>query len=107
MKLRPGELLAAINRQTGGEADPELAAAVAEDAGRIVDWLAAQGAAFTQASPIDWHRFTLAPPRGVPGRIGRGVGRTAWSPGCGAARKAAGPDVSWDARGLLRVEAAG
>ena len=27
------------------------------------DWLASQGAAFTQGSPIGWHRFTLAPPR--------------------------------------------
>jgi fumarate reductase flavoprotein subunit len=63
VKLSPGELLAAINRQTAGEADPALAAAVAEDAGRTVDWLASRGAAFTQGSPIDWHRFTLAPPR--------------------------------------------
>lgn len=63
VKLAPDELRAAIDRQTGGEADPELAAAVAADAGRTVDWLAAQGAVFTQGSPIDWHRFTLAPPR--------------------------------------------
>jgi fumarate reductase flavoprotein subunit len=63
VKLGRDELITAINRQTSGEADPELAAAVAEDAGRTVDWLAHQGAAFTQASPINWHRFTLAPPR--------------------------------------------
>jgi len=63
VKLDRDELIAAINRQTSNEADPELAAAVAEDAGRTVDWLASQGAAFTQASPINWHRFTLAPPR--------------------------------------------
>ncbi len=63
VKLSPGELAAAVNRQTGGEADPELVAAIAEDAGRTVDWLAAQGAVFTQASPINWHRFTLAPAR--------------------------------------------
>lgn len=63
VKLDPAELVAAINRQTGSEADPELAQAVAEDAGRLVDWLASQGASFTQASPINWHRFTLAPPR--------------------------------------------
>ncbi len=63
VKLSPDDLVAAINRQTGGEADQELAAAIAADAGRTVDWLASQGAAFTQASPIGWHRFTLAPPR--------------------------------------------
>ncbi|HJU17254.1 MAG TPA: FAD-dependent oxidoreductase [Stellaceae bacterium] len=63
VKLSPEELLAAINRQTGGEADQELAAAIAADAGRTVDWLARQGAVFTQASAIGWHRFTLAPPR--------------------------------------------
>ncbi|HEY1798962.1 MAG TPA: FAD-dependent oxidoreductase [Stellaceae bacterium] len=63
VKLDPAELVAAIDRQTGGEADPELARAVAEDAGRLVDWLGGQGASFTQASPINWHRFTLAPNR--------------------------------------------
>ena len=63
VKLGRDELIAAINRQTGGEVDPELAAAIAEDAGRTVDWLATQGAAFTQGSPINWHRFTLSPPR--------------------------------------------
>ncbi len=63
VKLSPDELLAAINHQTGGETDQELAAAIAVDAGRTVDWLAGQGAAFTQGSSIGWHRFTLAPPR--------------------------------------------
>jgi fumarate reductase flavoprotein subunit len=75
VKLSPDELLAAINRQTGGEADQELAAAVAADAGRTVDWLASQGAVFTAASPIGWHRFTLAPPRAaVAGQDWRGRG---------------------------------
>jgi len=63
VKLSPGELFAAINHQTSGETDQELAGTIAADAGRTVDWLAGQGAAFTQASPISWHRFTLAPPR--------------------------------------------
>ena len=62
VKLSPDQLLAAINRQTSGETDEELAAAIAADAGRTVDWLANQGAAFTQGSPISWHRYTLAPP---------------------------------------------
>ena len=63
VKLNRDALIVAIDRQTDGEVDPELAAAIAEDAGRTVDWLASQGAAFTQASPTNWHRFTLAPPR--------------------------------------------
>jgi fumarate reductase flavoprotein subunit len=63
VKLVPTELVDAIERQTSGEADPELAAAIAEDCARTVDWLAVQGALFTSASPIGWHRFTLAPPR--------------------------------------------
>src|SRR5690242_20686869 len=40
VKLAPAELVAAIERATGGEAEPELAAAVAEDCGRTIDWLA-------------------------------------------------------------------
>lgn len=63
VKLSPDELVAAIEQATAGEAEPELAAAIAEDCGRTVDWLAAQGAGFTGASPISWHRWTLAPPR--------------------------------------------
>ena len=75
VKLGRDELLAAINGQTSGEADPELAAAIADDAGRTVNWLRSQGAAFTQGSPINWHRFTLAPPRAaVAGQDWRGRG---------------------------------
>ena len=75
MKLPPAELKAAIERATSGETDPELAAAIAEDCARTVDWLAAQGAHFTSASPITWHRWTLAPPRAaVHGQDWRGRG---------------------------------
>ena len=60
VKLSPDELLAAINRQTSRETDPELAAVIAANAGHTVDWLASQGAVFTQASPTGiasrWHR---------------------------------------------------
>ena len=61
VKLPPGNLVAAIERATGGEAEPELAAAIAEDCARTVDWLAAQGASFTSASPIGWHRWSPLP----------------------------------------------
>ena len=75
VRTAPAELAAAIERATGGEAEPELAAAIAEDCGRTVDWLAAQGAGFTSASPIPWHRWTLAPPRApVAGQDWRGRG---------------------------------
>jgi hypothetical protein len=75
VKLSPDELLAAINRQNSGVPDQQLAAAIAADAGRTVDWLASRGAAFTEASPIGWHRFTLALPRlPVAGQDWRGRG---------------------------------
>ncbi len=63
VKSPPAALVEAIAKATGGEADPELAAAVAETCARVVDWLATQGAHFTSASPIGWHRWTLGPPR--------------------------------------------
>src|SRR5215212_12153242 len=75
VKLPPADLKAAIERTTSGETDPELANAIAEDCGRTVDWLASQGASFTSASPINWHRWTLAPPRApVHGQDWRGRG---------------------------------
>jgi fumarate reductase flavoprotein subunit len=75
VKLPPAELEAAITKITAGEADPALAAAIAADAGRVVEWLAAQGAQFMAGSASSWHRFVLAPPRGPvagPDWIGRG-----------------------------------
>jgi fumarate reductase flavoprotein subunit len=52
VKLPPSELKAAIERATSGETAPELAAAIAEDCARAVDFLAAQVAHITSASPI-------------------------------------------------------
>lgn len=75
VRLPPDVLVAAIERATSGETDPALAAAVAEDCARTIDWLAAQGAQYTSASPIGWHRWTLAPPRAaVHGQDWRGRG---------------------------------
>ncbi len=75
VKLPPAELKAAIESATSGETDSELADAIAQDCGRTVDWLAALGANFTSASPIGWHRWTLAPPRAaVHGQDWRGRG---------------------------------
>ena len=88
VKLSPDQLLAAINRQTSGETDEELAAAIAADAGRTVDWLANQGAAFPRAAQSAgtasrWRRRAC----GWPGRIGRGVARTGSSANCGGGSK--------------------
>ncbi|HWD58234.1 MAG TPA: FAD-dependent oxidoreductase [Stellaceae bacterium] len=75
VKLDPDELIAAIEQQTGGDVDPVLAMAIAEDAGRTVDWLASQGAAFAPATATSWHRFTLSPARApVAGQDWRGRG---------------------------------
>ena len=63
IRLPAAELAAAIERATSGEVEPQLAAAIAADCARTIDWLAAQGANYTSASPISWHRWTLAPPR--------------------------------------------
>src|SRR6476661_2242383 len=44
IRLPPAELVAAIERATSSEAEPELAAAIARDCARTIDWLTAQGA---------------------------------------------------------------
>src|SRR3954466_6653377 len=50
VKLAPEALVEAIDKQTSGEADPQLVAAIAHDAGRVVDWLAIPGAPFIRPS---------------------------------------------------------
>jgi fumarate reductase flavoprotein subunit len=63
MKRPPAELLEVIRRATAGEADEAQARAIAEDAGRLVDWLRVQGARFIQIGALEWERWLLAPPR--------------------------------------------
>jgi fumarate reductase flavoprotein subunit len=73
---------AAITRQTRGFTDPALAAALARDTHRVIDWLRTQGGQFIRAGGVAWQNWTMAPPR----------------------RLAAGPD--WRGRGpdmLLRL----
>ena len=96
VRLPPAELVAAIERATSGEAEPELAAAIAEDCARTIDWLAAQGAQFASASPIRWHRWTLAPPRAaVAGQDWQGRGPDLMIARLrGAAGTAPGPHVA-------------
>ncbi len=82
--------------QTRGEAEPELAAAIAEDCARTVDWLASQGAQFRQRQPDQ-----LAPlDAGAAARRGRGPGLAGPRPGfddhpiAAAARSTSGADAS-------------
>jgi fumarate reductase flavoprotein subunit len=63
MKRPPAELLEVIRRATAGEADEALARAIADDAGRLVDWLREHGARFIQIGALEWERWLLAPPR--------------------------------------------
>jgi fumarate reductase flavoprotein subunit len=75
-KEDPNTLEKAIRKATSGEVDETLARSVAANAGRAVDWLAANGTRFVRASPINWHRWTVAPPRPMGAGLdfpGRGV----------------------------------
>jgi fumarate reductase flavoprotein subunit len=56
------ELVAAINAMTKGEAEADIAGAVAAHSARTLEWLRAQGAKFIRG-PLDWQRFLTAPPR--------------------------------------------
>lgn len=53
----------AIERATGGTARPGLADAMAHNAGRIIDWLRAQGATFVKGGSEEYKRWVLAPIR--------------------------------------------
>src|SRR5215207_1038235 len=86
VRSTPAELVAAIERATSGETEPELAAAIATDCARTVDWLGAQGAEYTSASPIGWHRWTPAPPR------------CAWPAGAAPAWRRGAAMPSWRSR---------
>ena len=58
----PAEVLErAITTATGGFADSALARALANDAGRAVDWLEAQGAVFGEGGSLEFMRCMLVP----------------------------------------------
>jgi len=63
MKADPALLAAAIHKTSADAASDGLVAAIAGNAGRLIDWLSAHGIRFMKASPVDWHRWTVAPPR--------------------------------------------
>lgn len=60
-RSRPELLRAAIDRTTGGEADPALADALAQDAGAAFVWLRRQGARFIQFGAPGARKPVLAP----------------------------------------------
>ena len=62
-KAPPHELLSAIEELTAGHAQPALAKAVANNAGRAVDWLRQEGAMFMRAGTEGWRQWILAPLR--------------------------------------------
>lgn len=73
---KPSDTLAtAIGKAAGGGARQDLIEALAEDAGRMLEWLQAQGVRFMRASAVEWHRWCMTPARPVsPGLDWRGRG---------------------------------
>ena len=68
-------LVSVIEQATLGQADPDLARALAEDARRAVEWLRAEGAKFIRVGQIVWQQHVLAPPRPItPGLDWKGRG---------------------------------
>ena len=71
----PGRLVSVIEQATLGAAEPELARALAQDAGRGVEWLRTEGAKFIRVGQIVWQQHVLAPPRPItPGLDWKGRG---------------------------------
>jgi fumarate reductase flavoprotein subunit len=69
------ELLAVIDRISGGEADPDLARALARDGRRLLDWLQEKGGRFMRFNQQEGFRWCMAPPRSMKAGIdwhGRG-----------------------------------
>jgi len=63
MKADPEELVRVLQTAMQGDLNLDVARTVAGTAGRFIDWLGEQGAAYTDESPIDWHRWSMAPQR--------------------------------------------
>ncbi len=61
IRSAPGTLLDAIAAATGRHADPELSRALAEDAGRTIDWLAEHGATFAVGGDLPFMNNMLVP----------------------------------------------
>ncbi len=69
------DLVKAIDEFTLGQADRELARALAVDARRAVAWLRDEGAKFIRVGQIVWQQHVMAPPRPItPGLDWKGRG---------------------------------
>jgi fumarate reductase flavoprotein subunit len=69
------ELLAVIKRVTNGEAQDDLADAVATDARRLIDWLQGHGTRFMRFNPQEGYKWCMAPARRLtPGLDWKGRG---------------------------------
>lgn len=64
-KDAPDSLMEVITDATGGKADPQLARALATNAGRAIDWLRDEGAKYIRVGNIVWQQHVLAPPRPI------------------------------------------
>lgn len=63
VKKPPDVLLAAIRTATAGQAHEGVARVLAENAGRLLDWLREHGARFISVGAVEWEKWLLAPPR--------------------------------------------
>ena len=61
----PQELVDIIAKASDGEAKPQLAAALAENGGRLISWLQTKGARFMRFNPQEGYRWCMAPPRAL------------------------------------------
>ncbi|WP_417721157.1 FAD-dependent oxidoreductase [Salipiger sp.] len=62
-KSEPDVLRAAIEASTSGEARPDMVEAIAQNAGRVLDWLRGQGMIFVKGGLEEYKRWVLAPLR--------------------------------------------
>lgn len=62
-KEPPQALRAAIERHTRGHNEPDLAAVLVTDTGKVIDWLRVQGGRFIRAGAVAWQNWMMAPPR--------------------------------------------
>ncbi len=59
--MAPTEVLKKAILNANPEADPALAGAVAEDAGRLIRWMEGQGIDFAPSGDLAWRRWSLVP----------------------------------------------
>src|SRR5262249_2600391 len=64
MRSDPGELARALVESTGGFVREELAAALADNAGRSLDWLMGHGIEFGRVEPTEGWKDFIAQPLG-------------------------------------------